>query len=195
MTHDRYSQYFGDIFKNCRTHGENYELNQRKHLKTTIFFAEISRKFSAVRWFNKTEDCIFPRSFILRSNVQSFNILPSFNLAIYLAVFSQSIAIHNLFKHHLLHLQNCFYLSTLFGSTHPIACIGDFLRAYFVHYKSIVLIFTETNAIKCLSHPAFMTRIIKVFTHVPAIPARLFSICRLFLVAINNNHNLFWSVT
>ena len=61
-------------------------------------FAEISRKFSAVRWFNKTEDCIFSRSFILRSNVQSFNILPSFNLTIYLAVFSQSIAIHNLFQ-------------------------------------------------------------------------------------------------
>ena len=60
--------------------------------------AEISRKFSAVRWFDKTEDCIFPRSFILRSNVQSFNLLPSFNLTIYLAVFSQSIAIHNLFK-------------------------------------------------------------------------------------------------
>jgi len=45
-------------------------------------FAEISRKFSAVRWFNKTEDCIFPCSFILRSNVQSFIISPSFNLAI-----------------------------------------------------------------------------------------------------------------
>jgi len=45
-------------------------------------FAEISRNFSAVRWLNKTEDCIFPRSFILRSNVQSFNISPSFNLAI-----------------------------------------------------------------------------------------------------------------
>ena len=84
------------------------------------FFAEISTKFSAVRWFDKTEDCIFPRSFILRSNVQSFNILPSFNLAIYLAVFSQSIAFHNLFKRPLLHLQNCFYLSTLFGSTHPL---------------------------------------------------------------------------
>ena len=53
-------------------------------------FAEISRKFSAVCWFSKTEDCIFPRSFILRFNVKSFNILPSFNLAIV----SQSI--HNL---------------------------------------------------------------------------------------------------
>ena len=53
-------------------------------------FAEISRKFSTVCWFNKSEDCIFPSSFILRFNVQSFNLLPSFNLAIV----SQSI--HNL---------------------------------------------------------------------------------------------------
>ena len=54
---------------------------------------------------------------------------------------------------------------------------------------------SETNAIKCLSHPVFMTRVIKVFTHVPAIPARFYSICRLFLVAINNNHYIFWPVT
>ena len=40
-----------------------------------------------------------------------------------------------------------------------------------------------------------LTRIIKVFTQVPAIPARFFSICRLFLVAINNNHYIFWPVT
>ena len=60
------------------------------HFKEAVIFAEISRKFSAVCWFNKTEDCIFPRSFILRFNVQSFNILPAFNLAIV----SQSI--HNL---------------------------------------------------------------------------------------------------
>ena len=32
------------------------------------YLAEISRKFSADRWFNKTEDCIFPRSFILRGS-------------------------------------------------------------------------------------------------------------------------------
>ena len=120
-----------------------------------ISFGEISRKFSAVRWFKKPEDCIFPRSFILRSNLQSFNISPSFNLAI-----SQSN----------LHLQNCSYLSTPFGSTHPFACIWDFLRAYLVHYMSIVLIFTETNAIKYLSHPAFMTRNIKAFTHVLTLP-------------------------
>ena len=82
------------------------------HIRTSVItcpremhFAEISRKFSAICWFNKTEDCIFPRSFILRFNVQSFNILPSFNLAIV------SQAIHNL-----LHLQNCSYLSTLFGT-------------------------------------------------------------------------------
>ena len=147
-------------------------------------FAEISRKFSAVCWFNITEDCILPRSFILRFKVQSFNILPSFNLAIV----SQSI-------HHLLHLQNCSYLSTLFASTHPFACIWDFLRAYRVHYKSIVLIFTETNAIKYLSHRTFMTRNINAFTHVLDIPARLFPICRLFLVTINDNHYLFLSVT
>ena len=143
-------------------------------------FAEISRKFSVVCLFNKTEDCIFPRSFILRSNVQSFNISPSFNLAI-----SQPN----------LHLQNRSYLSTLFGSTHPFTCIWVFLRAYRVHYKSIVLIFTETNAIKYLSHPTFMTRNINAFTHVLDIPARLFPICRLFLVTINDNHYLFLSVT
>ena len=55
--------------------------------------------------------------------------------------------------YNLLHLQNCSYLSNLFGSTHPFACIWDFLTAYLVHYKSIVLIFLETNAIKYLSHP------------------------------------------
>ena len=131
-----------------------------------------------VCWFNNTEDCIFPRSFILRFNVQSFNILPSFNLA----TVSQSI-------HNLLHLQNCSYLSTLFGSTHPFACIWDFLRAY------RVLIFTETNAITYLSHPAFMTRNINAFTHVLDIPTRLFPICWLFLVTINDNHYLFLSVT
>ena len=86
---------------------------------------------------------------------------PMYNLSIFyhlpiLQSISQSF--HNLLlftisSNHLLHLQNCFYLPTLFGSTHPIACVWDFLRAYLVHYKSIVLIFTETNAIKCLSHP------------------------------------------
>ena len=106
-------------------------------------FAEISRKFSVVRWFNKTEDCIFPSSFILRSNVQSFNILPSFNLAVSL------------------HLQYCSYLSTLSslsGSTHPFCVYLRFPAAYLVHYKPIVLIFSETNAIKRLSHLVFMTR-------------------------------------
>ena len=53
------------------------------------------------------------RPFILRFNVQSFNILPSFNVAIV----SQSI--HNLSRN-LLHLQYCSYLSTLSGSTHPL---------------------------------------------------------------------------
>ena len=111
-------------------------------LKITIFsfslaamsFAEISRKFSAVRWFDKTEDCIFPRFFILRSNVQSFNILPSFNLTIYLAVFSQSIAIHNLFK-------PIFYIYRI---------VSIYLLFSGVHTRLRV---SETNAIKCLSHP------------------------------------------
>ena len=109
-------------------------------------FAEISRKFSAVRWFDKTEDCIFPRSFILRSNVQSFNILPSFNLTIYLAVFSQSIAIHNLFKPS----SPTFTESFLF--IYPF-------RKYTPH--CVYLRLMQLN----VSHPVFMTRIIKVFPH------------------------------
>ena len=139
-----------------------------------IIFAEISRKFSAVRWFDKTEDCIFPRSFILRSNVQSFNILPSFNLTIYLAVFSQSIAIHNLFK------PSSITFTESFLFMYPF-------RKYTPH--CVYLRLMQLNVCHIL------TRIIKVFTHVPAIPARFFSICRLFLVAINNNHYIFWPVT
>ena len=93
--------------------------------------------------------------------------------------------------HNLLHLQYCSYLSTLFRKYTPLASIG----AYLVHHKSIVLIFIETNAIKYLLHPAFMTRNINAFTHVLDIPARLFPICRLFPVTINDNHYLFLSVT
>ena len=109
--------------------------------------------------------------------------------------------------HNLLHLQNCSYLSTLFVSTHPFACIWDFLRAYLMHYMQVHctymhqctylrLIFKylfETNAI--WSHAPFMARTINAFTHVPDIPARLFPIYRLFLVTINGNHYLFSSVT
>ena len=135
---------------------------------------------NAVRWFNKTEDCFFPRSFILRSNVQSFKILPSFNLAISLAISSQSITFTILFL-----------FIYPFRKYTPLASIG----AYLVHHKSIVLIFIETNAIKYLLHPAFMTRNINAFTHVLDIPARLFPICRLFPVTINDNHYLFLSVT
>ena len=153
-------------------------------------FAEISRKFSAVRWFNKTEDCIFPRSFILRSNVPSFNILPSFNLA----VFSQSIAIHNLFKTTITFTELFLFIYP-FRKYTPHCVYLRFPQSLSCTLQVHCTYFTETNAIKCLSHPAFMTRIIKVFTHVPAIPAQIFSICRLFLVAINNNHYLFWSIT
>ena len=110
---------------------------------------------------------------------------PMYDLSIFyhlsiLQSISQSF--HNLLpfaissNRHPLHLQNRFYLS-------PFSEVHTPLRV------------SETNAIKCLSHPVFMTRIIKVFTHVPAIPARFFSICRLFLVAINNNNYLFWPVT
>ena len=72
-----------------------------------------------------------------------------YNLSIFYHI-SISQSFHNLLlftisSKHLLHLQNCFYLSALSGSTHPIACIGDFLRADLVHYKSIVLIFTEAR--------------------------------------------------
>ena len=70
---------------------------------------------------------------------------------------------------------------------------GDFLRAYLAHYKSIVLILRETNAIKCLSHPVFITRTVNAFTHVPDIPTRFFPICRLFFVTIN--HYLSLSIT
>ena len=95
-------------------------------------FAEISRKFSAVRWFNKTEDCIFSCSLILRSNVQSFIISPYFNLAI-----SPTLTILFLFIYP-------------FWKYTPSACIWDFFRAYLVHCKSIALIFTETNGIQTL---------------------------------------------
>ena len=102
---------------------ENTKLPKNTILASMDIFAEISRKFSAVRWFDKTEDCIFPRSFILRSNVQSFNILPSFNLTIYLAVFSQSIAIHNLFKPSSLTFTELFLFIYSFRKYTPIACI------------------------------------------------------------------------
>ena len=72
-----------------------------------VFFAEISKKISAVRWFNKTEDCIFPRSFIHD---------PLYNLSI-----SRSD----------LRLQYCSYLSIFSGSTHPFAYIRDFPRSLF----------------------------------------------------------------
>ena len=135
-------------------------------------FAEISRKISAVRWFNKTEDCIFPRSFIYG---------PMYNLSIF-----QSRS--------LLYTYSIVPIYLLFPEVHtPFAYIRDFPRAYLAHYKSIVLILTETNAIKCLSHPVFMARTVNAFTHVPDIPTRFFPICRLFFVTIN--HYLSLSIT
>ena len=116
-------------------------------------------------------------------------------LLFYRPMYNLSIFHHLSISQSTLHLQYCSYLSTLSGSTHPLACIWDFLRAYLVHYKSIVLIFTETNAIQCLSHPAFMKIIINAFTHVPDIPVRLFPISQLLLVTINDNRYLFLSVT
>ena len=73
-----------------------------------VSFAEISTKISAVRWFNKTEDCIFPRSFIYG---------PMYNLSIF----------HNFsISQSALHLQYCSYLSTLSGSTNPFCVYPRF---------------------------------------------------------------------
>ena len=48
----------------------------------------------------------------------------------------------------------------------PFAYIRDFPRALFCTLEVHCTILTKTNAIKCLSHPVFMTRTVNVFTHV-----------------------------
>ena len=138
---------------------------------TLVPFAEISRKFSAVRWFDKTEDCIFPRSSILRSN---YNLSIFYHLSILQSI-SQSFHNLSLFtissNHHLLHLQNCFYLSTLFGSTHPLR-VSEISSELILYITSPLCLFSLRLMQLNVCH--ILTRIIKVFTHVPAIPARLF---------------------
>ena len=136
-------------------------------------FAEISKKISAVRWFNKTEDCIFPRSFIYD---------PLYNLSIF----------HNLsISRSDLRLQYCSYLSIFSGSTHPFCVYPRFPKGFTLYITSPL--YYKTNAIKCLSHPVFMTRTVNVFTHVTGYSHPILSICRLFLVTIN--HYLFLSIT
>ena len=145
-----------------------------------VTFAEISRKFSAVRWLNKTEDCIFPRSFILRSNMYNLSIFHHLSI-------SQSLS-QSFYTYRIVPI----YLP--FPEVHAPLRVSEISSELILHHKSIVLIFTETNAIKCLSHAAFMART-NAFIHVPDISARLFPICRLFLVTINDSHYLFLSVT
>ena len=128
-------------------------------------FAEISRKFSAVRWFDKTEDCIFPCSFILRSNVQSFN------LTIYLAVFSQSIAIRNLFKP-IYYIYRIVSIYLLFSEVHTPLRVSEISSELILYITSPLYLFSLRLIQLNVCH--ILTRIIKVFTHVPAIPARLF---------------------
>ena len=141
------------------------------HANKSLGFAEISRKFSAVRWFNETEDCIFPRSFILRSNVQSFNILPSFNLTIYLAVFSQSIAIHNLFKT-IYYIYRIVFIYLPFSEVHTPLRVSEISSELILYITSPLYLFSLRLIQLNVCH--ILTRIIKVFIHVPAIPARLF---------------------
>ena len=128
-------------------------------------FVEISRKFSAVRWFDKTEDCIFPCSFILRSNVQSFN------LTIYLAVFSQSIAIRNLFKP-IYYIYRIVSIYLLFSEVHTPLRVSEISSELILYITSPLYLFSLRLIQLNVCH--ILTRIIKVFTHVPAIPARLF---------------------
>ena len=93
---------------------------------------------------------------------------PMYNLSIFyhLAILqSISQSFHNLL------------LFTISSKIYYIYRIGSIYRPFSEVHTPLRV--SETNAIKCLSHPIFMTRII----------------CRLFLVAINNNHYLFWSVT
>ena len=116
------------------------------HYQRTIYrvcncFAEISKKISAARWFNKTEDCIFPRSFIYDhcTIFQTFTIFQSRDL----------IYVYNIVL---------IYLS--FPEVHtPFAYIRDFPRALFC-------ILQVHCTIRLMPHPVFMTRTVNVFTHV-----------------------------
>ena len=139
-------------------------------------FAEISRRISAVCCLTKLRTVFFHvLLFMVQCTIfRSFTIFQSGSL-----LYTYSIV--------------PIYLP--FPEVHtPFAYIRDFPRDYLAHiYKSIVLILTETNAIKCLSHPVFMTRTVNAFTHIPDIPTQFFPICRLFFVTIN--HYLFLSIT
>ena len=107
--------------------------------------------------------------FYLWSIVQSFNLSQSFNLAIW-----STFTILFLFIY-------------LFRKYTPLLRTSEIFQGlYFVHYKSIVLhvLFYPRliNAIKCLSHPVFMTRTVDILTHVtryshPILPNLLFIPC------------------
>ena len=99
---------------------------------------------------------IFYHLSILQSNSQSFHNLSLFTISS---------------NHHLLHLQNCFYLSTLFGSTHPLR-VSEISSELVLYITSPLYLFSLRLMQLNVCH--ILTRIIKVFTHVPAIPARLF---------------------
>ena len=99
---------------------------------------------------------IFYHLSILQSNSQSFHNLSLFTISS---------------NHHLLHLQNCFYLSTLFGSTHPLR-VSEISSELILYITSPLYLFSLRLMQLNVCH--ILTRIIKVFTHVPAIPARLF---------------------
>ena len=105
---------------------------------------------------------------------------PMYNLSIFyhlsiLQSISQSFHNLSLFtissNHHRLHLQNCFYLSTLFGSTHPLR-VSEISPELILYITSPLYLFSLRLMQLNVCH--ILKRIIKVFTHVPAILARLF---------------------